>query len=109
MIIEGDANTTYFHKMTSWRRRTNTILAMDTKDGDVREEKRIHEYFYRNYKNLFRQEHQRQLEMSESFWDTTPNLSTLEEPFSEREIMKVIRELEHDKAPAPDTFPIFFL
>lgn len=31
LIREGDANTAYFHKIANWRRRTDTIFAVDMK------------------------------------------------------------------------------
>ena len=49
-ILEGDANTQFFHQHANGRRRKNTIVAFDTEIGEVRSQEDIMSHVTSFYK-----------------------------------------------------------
>ena len=52
-ILEGDANTAFFHLMANGRRRKKKILSLETETGTTTNTEQILEQIYNFYKQLF--------------------------------------------------------
>ena len=52
-VLEGDANTQFFHQQANGRRRRNTIVSLDTNFGEVRNQEDIMTHVTNFYKVLF--------------------------------------------------------
>jgi hypothetical protein len=108
-IREGDANTRFFHLRANDRRRKNFIQRHCHQGGWL---------FSHEDKQCLVQEHfttgmstptPRSRDFSWPVLDLpTPDLSSLDGPFTDEEIWRAIRHLPQDKAPGPDGFTGLF-
>jgi len=52
-ILEGDANTHFFHQFANGRRRKSSITSLDSDQGEIRGHKEITDHIVQYYKNPF--------------------------------------------------------
>jgi hypothetical protein len=53
MVLEGDANTHFFHSSANSRRRKTRICSLETENGIISEQQDICKHIVEFYKNLF--------------------------------------------------------
>lgn len=54
-MLQGDANTQFFHQFVNGRRRKKTIAFLDSDPGEIRGQQEITRHIVEYYKNLFGQ------------------------------------------------------
>ena len=68
-LVEGDSNTRFFHQFANGRRRKNTIISLDTDQGEVKTQEEIMAHATNFYKSLFGSPPQIHLKLSPNFWN----------------------------------------
>ena len=109
-IKEGDNNIKFFHKVANSRRRYSHISMLEV-NGDIYED----EYEMANqvvqfYKNLCKESEEWRPFVEGLEFDQIEGLERgwLEWRFEQEEVLRVVKELEGDKAPGPDGFSLAF-
>ena len=109
-LLEGDANTKYYHLLANGRHRKTHIFQLEDGhtviDGDAPLKQHITNY----YKSLFGSPENSFIELDEHYVHDIPQVSELEnehltDAFSESEVRTAVFQMEHNKAPGPDGFP----
>jgi hypothetical protein len=102
-LKEGDKNTKYFHKIANSHRRHNSIRHLSINGELSSDLADIKAQIIEFYKNLYTEDVGRRplLESSEE-------AGWLERPFEEEEILQAMSNMNDDKAPCPDGFPMSF-
>lgn len=113
-VLQGDANTHFFHQFVSGRRRKNTISFLDSDDGEIRGQKEITNHIVRYYKILFGSNEPRNIKLGDDFWPDNLKLveedrSWLVKPFSGEVIKLAIMDMKENSAPGPNGFGVSFL
>jgi hypothetical protein len=112
-LLEGDANTKYFHLVANGKHRKTRIYKLLDGDrvisGDVELKKHITSY----YKNLFGSVEDSNFHLNDERIDDIPQISdeendSLTADFTMEEVKGAIFQMEHNKAPRPDGFPAEF-
>lgn len=112
-LLEGDSNSSYFHKVANGRQRKNTIISLE-KDGKIIEgDDNLLRHATEYYSELFGPEVEHNIHIDPSLWDgiVKVNESENEElcsPFSEEEIRKALFQMESNRAAGPDKISIEF-
>ncbi|KAL5728687.1 hypothetical protein ACHQM5_001740 [Ranunculus cassubicifolius] len=105
---DGQSNTKYFHAMANARRRRNNIssLFIDGKVSRNREDIKNHVVGF--FDNLFKEERKVRPKLGNLHFDaiSSDEKVGLETTFSEEEVLSALGELESNKAPGPDGFPM---
>jgi mannosylglycoprotein endo-beta-mannosidase len=109
-LLEGDANTKYYHLLANGRHRKTRIFQLedgnDIISGDAQLKKHITNY----YKTLFGPSENSTITLDGLQTEDIPQVSALENElltadFTEDEVRTAIFQMEHNKAPGPDGFP----
>ncbi|KAJ9676862.1 hypothetical protein PVL29_022056 [Vitis rotundifolia] len=109
-LREGDRNTGYFHRMAAAHRRRNSLDRIKINGVWLSDEQEIRT----GIADAF---HQRLTEDTEWMADiggldlkqiSQDEAGVLERPFSEKEILMALRDMNGDKAPGPDGFTMAF-
>jgi hypothetical protein len=109
-LLEGDANTKYYHLLANGRHRKTRIFQLEDDNNIISGDAQLKEHITSYYKNLFGPSPDSQIMLDESQSDDIPQVSQLEneyltDTFSQEEVRTVIFQMEHNKAPGPDGFP----
>jgi mannosylglycoprotein endo-beta-mannosidase len=112
-ILEGDSNTRYFHGVANGRHRKKRIHSLVQDNGRIEGHEQLKAYVTNYYRNLFGAQEESSFSLNETQTDDIPHVSMekngfLTEPYSEKEVMKAIFLMEHNKASGPDGFPAEF-
>jgi len=113
-LLEGDANTHFFHQFANGRRRKNMISFLESDSGDIRGQKDITDHIVSFYKILFGPNDHCFINMGENFWPLERKLigeesTALIKPFDLEEIKGAIMDMRVNSAPGPNGFsPVFF-
>lgn len=108
-IREGDANTKFFHLRANARRRKNLIQRLRYGQGWVTSHDEKGRLIQTHFENMMQQPPPRTKDLDwDSLWQPTVDLSNLDDPFTEEEILAAINDIPHDKAPGPDGFTGLF-
>jgi mannosylglycoprotein endo-beta-mannosidase len=112
-ILEGDANTRYFHSVANGRHQKKLIHSLVQDEGTIEGHENLKSYITNYYKGLFGSPDEGNFSMDETRTDDIPQVSVEENglltaPYSEDEVKKVVFQMEHNKAPGPDGFPAEF-
>jgi mannosylglycoprotein endo-beta-mannosidase len=109
-LLEGDANTKYYHFLANGRHQKTRIFQLEDGhtviDGDAQLKQHITDY----YNSLFGPPKNSFIELDEHYVHDIPQVSELEnehliDAFSESEVRAAVFQMEHNKAPGPDGFP----
>jgi len=104
-LKDGDANTSFFHKQASFRKRKNFISKLIDGDRVATAQEDKHQILFEHFDNLLGMARSRDLTLElAAFHRAAIDLSELEAPFSEEEVWATIRSLPADRAPGPDVF-----
>ncbi|XP_071683623.1 uncharacterized protein [Lolium perenne] len=103
-LLEGDANTIYFHSVANGRHRKKRIHSLVQEEGTIEGQEQLKSYITTYYKGLFGEPEESDLSMDESRTDDIPQVIPEENviliaPYSEEEIRKAVFLMEHNKAP----------
>ena len=109
-LKEGDKNTKYFHKVANSHRRHNAIRNLYINGVLTLDQEAIKAEILGFYQHLYIEDTIcRPLLDGLSFSSISPEEeSWLERPFEEEEISNVVSNMNGDKAPGPDGFPMSF-
>jgi hypothetical protein len=111
--LEGDSNTRYFHGIANGRHRKKRIQSLVQDEGLIEGHARLESYITNFYKGLFGSPEESSFTLDETQTDDIPQVSMEENgfltaPYLEEEVKKAVFQMEHNKAPGPDGFPIEF-
>lgn len=107
-LDEGDNNTGYFHRSANQRRRQNFISCLVI-DGEIQEDSEvIKSHIGDYYAGLYKENIAQRPFMEYVQFSTISSVDKvrLESTISEEEILGTIKEMERNKAPGPDGYPI---
>lgn len=95
-VLEGDANTNFFHLVANGRRRKKLITVLEHEGAEISDKEGIQEIICDFYKKLFGQQPVRKVRMGPNAWDVGRGKLSVEDneeltrPFTEDEIRGVI-------------------
>ncbi|RVW13055.1 Transposon TX1 uncharacterized 149 kDa protein [Vitis vinifera] len=109
-LREGDRNTSFFHRMTNSHRRRNCLSKSKINGTWLTEEQEIKGGVVRAFKNLLTDPGDWHLTMEGLDFNRidVEEATRLEEVFTEEEVFSALSDLNGDKAPGPDGFPLSF-
>ena len=100
--------------LANGRHRKTKITQLEQEEGIIVGDANLKDYITDCYKRLFRPHLQNSFSLDETLRHDIPQVSEEEEtevlvaPFSEEEVKMAIFDMEHNKAPGLDGFPIEF-
>src|SRR4051812_11508947 len=112
-ILEGDANTRYFHAVANGKNKKKLIHSLIQDEGTIEGQQHLKSYITNYYKSFFGALTENSFSLDESRMEDIPQVSIEENnfltaPYTEEEVKKVVFQMEHNKAPGPDGFPAEF-
>jgi hypothetical protein len=112
-LLHGDCNTKYFHLVANGKQRKTRIFQLEQEEGIVVGEEKLKSYITAYYKKLFGASEKNNFSLVETYRDDIPQVSIEENDiltsiFTEHEVKAAVFQMEHNKAPGPDGFPIEF-
>ncbi|KAM0922736.1 hypothetical protein ACQ4PT_005968 [Festuca glaucescens] len=112
-ILQGDANTAYFHAIANGRRRKCSIPCLWEGERLLENNKDISSHVYSFYKDLFSAGPHSGVALSEDFWPALARVSAEENasltlPFLPEEVAHAVKEMKANSAPGPDGLPVSF-
>jgi hypothetical protein len=109
-LKEGDKNTKYFHSVANSHRRNNSIRQISI-DGELSSNQDvIKAHICSFYRNLYTEEYYCRPLLDGLNFSVIQgeDASWLEHPFEEDEVTLVVQNMNGDKSPGPDGFPMSF-
>jgi hypothetical protein len=73
-LLQGDANTGYFHNKATGRRKKCTIFYLEDGDRIISRDHALREHIEGYYKKLFGQEETKGISVQEDFWSNQETL-----------------------------------
>jgi hypothetical protein len=112
-LLEGDANTKYFHLLANERHHKTRIFQLQEGDNIIRGDNELKKHITSYYKGLFGRPLENSMWLVESLMDDIPQVTAeqnriLVEEFTEEEVRNAVFQMEHNKAPGPDDFSMEF-
>jgi hypothetical protein len=112
-IQEGGNNTKYFHLIANGKHRKKKIFKLEQDEGTIVGDENLKVYITEYYKKLFGDPDPSSVSLSEDRMNDIPQLAPAKNDllianFSLEEIHEAIFQMEHNKAPGPDGFPVEF-
>jgi mannosylglycoprotein endo-beta-mannosidase len=112
-LLQGDQNTTYFHKIANGGKRKNTLYSLDDNGILVEGTVDLIKHATTYYKDLFGPAPGNMFKLSSNLWSMEETLSVednrdLTRPFSEEEVKNALFAMETNRAPGPDNIPTEF-
>ena len=112
-LLQGDANTAYFHAIANGRRRKCSIPCLWEGDSLLEDAGEISTHIYSFYKELFSAGPRTGVALSEHFWPAGAQVSGDENaeltlPFLPGEVKRAVMEMKANSAPGPDGLPVLF-
>jgi exonuclease III len=112
-LLEGDANTKYFHLVANGKHRKTRIYKLLDGDGVISGDVELKKHITSYYKNLFGPAEDSNFHLNDERIDDIPQISdeendSLTADFTMEEVQGAIFQMEHNKAPGPDGFPAEF-
>jgi hypothetical protein len=113
LLLKGDNNSEYFHRVANGRKRRQTIFSLLDGDVSVQGDKDLLEHVTCYYKSLFGLGGGNAFDFDHNLWSEESKVSEQEnleltKPFSEEEIKFAHFEMDKNKAAGPDGLPIEF-
>jgi hypothetical protein len=112
-ILEGDSNTSFFHKCANGRRRKMRISTFEHGDITIVDPKQLREHVTEYYKSLFGRAETVDIHLVANMWNLEHQTSQdenewLTRPFTLNELHNVVKEIKGNTASGPDGFTIEF-
>ncbi|XP_066396066.1 uncharacterized protein [Miscanthus floridulus] len=112
-LLEGDANTTYFHGIANGRKRKCMIRSLEEDEEVLTETESLKIHITNYYKKLFGSEPQSNIRLDPNLWSedfriTMEENEELTKPFTLKELEEVVKSIRDSSAPGPDGFPAVF-
>ena len=109
-LKEGDKNTKYFHKVSNSHRRRNSIRHLSINGSLSIDQDAIMTHISCFYKQLYTKDTSRRPLLDSLPFALIPfeKATWLERPFEKEEIFNVVSNMNGDKSPGPDGFPMSF-
>jgi hypothetical protein len=112
-LLQGDANTAYFHAIANGRRRKCAIRSLQSEEGEITGQTTIQEHIYKFYMGLMGAEDPKFISLHSNCWTGDEKVSAednaaLALSFSREELEVVLAGTKTATAPGPDEFPIAF-
>jgi hypothetical protein len=112
-LLQGDANTAYFHAVANGRRRKCNIASLVAEGRPISDKREIEEHIYSFYRNLMGASEPRCCRLGPEMWNSAPRASAEENEgllrtLSENELEMIVKDMKSDTAPGPDGFPVVF-
>jgi hypothetical protein len=109
-LKEGDKNTKYFHTVANSHRRRNSIRQLSINGVLSTDQEAIKAEISGFNQKLYIEDTTCRPSLDGLFFSSISpeEASWLERPFEEEEICQVVRNMNGDKAPGPDGFPMSF-
>jgi mannosylglycoprotein endo-beta-mannosidase len=108
-LLEGDDNTRFFHLVANGKHRKQHIYKLENDQGVMIGDELIKSHIIRYYKGLFGSPKVAGISLEESQISDIPQVSQeeneiLTREFTESEVREAVFQMEHNKAPGPDSF-----
>jgi mannosylglycoprotein endo-beta-mannosidase len=112
-LLEGDANTRFFHLVANGKHRKQHIYKLEDDQGIMVGDDCLKSHITNYYKNLFGPPENSEITLMEDQISDIPQVSpdendVLVSSFTEYEVKEAVFQMEHNKAPGPDGFPAEF-
>ena len=112
-LLQGDSNTSYFHKIANGRKRKNTVHSLDNNGSLIEGTDNLLAHATSYYKELFGPAPGNLFAISPSLWGANELLSDednvyLTRPFTEKEVSEALFSMKANRAPGPDNIPTEF-
>jgi hypothetical protein len=112
-VLNGDANTKFFHAFANGRKRKCAIYALRSPSGLVSDKNAIQELIYSFYRELMGADEPKMLSTHPDLWSGPRRVSNLENEelmrtFTPDELDAVLKETKTDTAPGLDGLPVLF-
>ena len=112
-VVQGDANTQFFHLIANGKHRKKRIFQLEQEEGTIVGQDNLIFYITEYYKKLFGPPEDSCVSLDESRIEDVPQLTArdndiLVAPFLEKEVFDAISQMKNNKAPGPDGFPAEF-
>ena len=112
-LLEGDANTKFFHLIANGKHRKTRIFQLEDGNRIICGDAQLKSFITIYYKQLFGPSLETNVSLDESRTEDIPQVSELEnehltQDFQESEVRETIFQMEHNKAIGPDGFPAEF-
>jgi hypothetical protein len=99
-LLEGDANTKYYHLLASGRHKKTRIFQLEEGNDIISGDAQLKKHITKYYKTLFGPSDNSTITLDELQTEDIPQVSTLENEFLTADFTE-----DHNKAPGPDGFP----
>ena len=109
-VKEGDNNTRFFHQVANFHRRTKHIQGIDVDGVLYEDEEEVRSIVVQFYPSLYTESNTWRPSMDGLEFariDEAEQLA-LKRDFSKKEVVRVLQEMEGDKAPGPNNFIMAF-
>ena len=112
-LLEGDDNTRFFHLVANGKHRKQHIYKLENDQGVVVGDDQLKSHITQFYKNLFETPDTSEITLMEDKISDIPQVfleknDVLISEFTESEVRDAVFQMEHNKAPGPDGFPVEF-
>jgi hypothetical protein len=109
-LKEGDKCTNFFHQVANANWRNNSIESLIVNGLFTFDPASISDHIVNIYESLFSEPLSWRPRLDNLEFDmlNVEEVSSLEDPFEEREVREVIKGMDRDKAPCPDGFSLAF-
>jgi hypothetical protein len=112
-LLEGDANTKYFHHLANGRHRKTRMFQLQDGENVISGDDDLNKHITTYYKGLFGRPEESSIILDAGCTEDIPQVTEEEnhilvEKFSEDEVRKVIFQMAHNKASGSDGFPVEF-
>jgi mannosylglycoprotein endo-beta-mannosidase len=112
-LLQGDANTKYYHLLANGKQRKTRIFQLEDGNNLISRDAQLKKHITSYYKNLFGPSDNHSIVLNGTQIRDIPQVSALEngfltDDFLESKVRAAIFQMEHNKAPAPDGFPLEF-
>jgi hypothetical protein len=112
-VLQGDSNTSFFHRISNGCKRKRTIFSMSDGDSVIHGTDDLLNHAIVFYKDLFGPATDSGIRLENQIWGADEKISVeereiMDRTFSEAEIKNAIDQMESNKAAGPDGIPAEF-
>ena len=112
-LLEGDLNTSYFHRIANGRRRKNSVQSLQNGEILIEGIENLIQHATEYYKELFGPAPGNMFQLDPNLWSLEEKISEednieLSRPFTIEEVKYALFSMETNKAPGPDNIPVEF-